>query len=170
MLHNRNMPVTADTLRQQFDYSTWASQRLLEEANKLPAEELARDFSTADRSVVETLAHVFAADRVWLARVQGTPRASFIEDRDRELATLNKEWPEIQQSWKQLLAGMSDQDIQKVVEFKDLKGNPNQQPLWKIVMHLVNHGTHHRGQVSGFLRAMGHTPPAIDLMVYYRTH
>ena len=170
MGHNRSMPVTADTLRQQLDYSFWASQRLLEEAGKLTAEELKQDFKTADRSVVETLAHVFAADRVWLGRVQGTPPASFIEDRDRELTVLNQEWPAIQQGWKQLLSGMSDQDIQKVIEFKDLKGNPYQQSLWKIVLHLVNHGTHHRGQVSGFLRALGHTPPAIDLMVYYRTH
>jgi uncharacterized damage-inducible protein DinB len=33
---------------------------------------------------------------------------------------------------------------------------------------VVNHGTHHRGQVSGFLRSMGHTPPALDLIAYYR--
>jgi uncharacterized damage-inducible protein DinB len=25
------------------------------------------------------------------------------------------------------------------------------------------------GQVSGFLRAMGHTPPPLDLMEYYMT-
>jgi uncharacterized damage-inducible protein DinB len=33
---------------------------------------------------------------------------------------------------------------------------------------VVNHGTHHRGQVSGFLRVMGHTPPPLDLVFYYR--
>jgi uncharacterized damage-inducible protein DinB len=32
---------------------------------------------------------------------------------------------------------------------------------------MVNHGTHHRGQVSGFLRAMGLAPP-LDLVFYYR--
>jgi uncharacterized damage-inducible protein DinB len=41
--------------------------------------------------------------------------------------------------------------------------------LWKIVLHVVNHGTHHRGQASGFLRAMGHVPPPLDLIAYYRT-
>jgi uncharacterized damage-inducible protein DinB len=32
----------------------------------------------------------------------------------------------------------------------------------------VNHGTHHRGQVAGFLRAMGKAPPPLDLMAFYR--
>jgi uncharacterized damage-inducible protein DinB len=36
------------------------------------------------------------------------------------------------------------------------------------VLHVVNHGTHHRGQVAGFLRTMGHAPPALDLIAYYR--
>ena len=34
----------------------------------------------------------------------------------------------------------------------DTKGRPWKQPLWQVVQHMVNHGTHHRGQVSGFLR------------------
>lgn len=163
------MPVSADTLRQQLDYSAWASQRLLEEANKLSADELTRDFKTADKSVLETLVHVFAADRIWLARVQGTTR-SFLDPQDRDLAVLNKEWPALQQSWKQYAAPLSDQDVLKVIDYKDTKGNPYQQPVWQILLHLVNHGTHHRGQVSGFLRAMGHTPPVLDLMAYYRNH
>ena len=164
------MPVSADTLRQQLDYSAWASQRLLDEANKLPAAELTRDFQTADKSVLETLTHVFAADRIWLSRVQGTTRASFIDPHDRDLEVLNKEWPALQQTWKQYTASLSDQDVLKVISYKDTKGNAYQQPLWQILLHLVNHGTHHRGQVSGFLRSMGHTPPVLDLMAYYRTH
>ncbi len=57
-----------------------------------------------------------------------------------------------------------------MIEYKDLKGNPYQSPLWQIVLHLVNHGSHHRGQVSGMLRALGKTPPPLDLIAYYRTH
>jgi uncharacterized damage-inducible protein DinB len=49
-----------------------------------------------------------------------------------------------------------------------MRGNPWRQPLGQLVLHVVNHGTHHRGQVSGFLRAMGHVPPKLDLVSYYR--
>jgi uncharacterized damage-inducible protein DinB len=49
-----------------------------------------------------------------------------------------------------------------------MRGNPWTQPLWEIVLHVVNHGTHHRGQAAGFLRSLGHTPPKLDLIFYYR--
>ena len=163
-----SMPVSADTLRLQLDYSNWASQRLMDAAAKLIPEELKRDFKTADKSVVETLAHVFAADRIWLARVQGTPRDKFIGPEDCDLTAMNKEWPAVREGWKKLMASLSDQDVLKVISYKDLKGNPYQTPLWQIVLHLVNHGTHHRGQVSGFLRAMGYTPQPLDLIAFYR--
>jgi uncharacterized damage-inducible protein DinB len=55
-----------------------------------------------------------------------------------------------------------------ILEYQDLKGNPWRQSVWQIVLHVVNHATHHRGQVSGFLRSMGHTPPPVDLIAYYR--
>jgi uncharacterized damage-inducible protein DinB len=162
------MPVSADTLRLQLDYSAWASQRLLDAAAKLTPEELARDFKTADKSVLNTLVHVFAADRIWLSRVQGVTRATFIDPEDQDLGVLNQEWPALQQRWKQCTAPLSDQDALKVISYKDLKGNSYQQPLWQILLHLVNHGTHHRGQVSGFLRALGHQPPPLDLIAFYR--
>ncbi|MFL6446663.1 MAG: DinB family protein [Bryobacteraceae bacterium] len=37
-----------------------------------------------------------------------------------------------------------------------------------LLSHVVNHSTHHRGQVSGFLRAMNYTPPPLDLVAYHR--
>jgi uncharacterized damage-inducible protein DinB len=51
---------------------------------------------------------------------------------------------------------------------KDLRGNTWTQPFWQLVLHVVNHATHHRGQVSGFLRAMGRVPPPLDLVAFYR--
>ena len=54
------MTVDVRTLRTHLDYTAWASARLLEAADKLTPEELTRDFGTADKSVVGSLAHVVA--------------------------------------------------------------------------------------------------------------
>ena len=142
---------------------------MLEAASKLTQEELSRDFKTSDKTVASTLAHAFAADRVWLGRIQGNPPASFIDDKDRRLDVLQKEWPALQQRWNHWAAPLTDQDVLAKISYKDLKGNPYQTPLWQILLHVVNHATHHRGQVSGFLRTMGHTPPPLDLIAFYRT-
>jgi uncharacterized damage-inducible protein DinB len=163
------MTIDVNILRTHLDYTAWASNRLLEVAAKLSPEELTRDFGTADKSVVGTLAHVFAADRIWMARIEGKPPAKFITDEDRDLALMNRDWPGLLGVWKQWAAGLNGESLAQSASYKDLKGNAYTTPYWQIILHVVNHGTHHRGQVSGFLRTMGHVPPPLDLMAYYRS-
>lgn len=161
------MPISADAAREHIEYSAWATRRLLDAAARLSPDELTRDFATSDRSVLGTLAHTFGADRVWLLRVTGRPQQG-LSEADRDFATIRREWPAVIDGWREWARGMTDETILAVLDYKDLKGNPWRQPLWQIVLHVVNHATHHRGQVSGFLRSMGHTPPPLDLIAYYR--
>ena len=160
--------MTSEILKTHINYTAWASNRLLEAAASLSAEELERDFLTADKSVLGTLVHTFAADRAWYHRVEGTPRATFIDPEDRTLAALLSTWPEYHKKWQQQLATETGESIQRIVTFTDLKGKQHQQPFWQIILHMVNHGSHHRGQVSGFIRGMGKVPPQLDLIFYYR--
>ncbi len=162
------MSVSADTLRLHLDYTAWASGKLLAEAAKLTPEELTRDFKTADKNVLDTLLHVYAADRIWLSRIQGASPSTFISESDRGFDVLQREWPALLKRWKEWAAPLKDQGAVAKVAYRDMKGNPYEQPLWQILLHVVNHGTHHRGQASGFMRAMGHTPPQLDLIYYYR--
>src|SRR5262245_38890252 len=162
------MSVTADTLRLHFDYTAWATSKLLATAVTLPPEHLTHDFGTADGSIVGTLAHTFAADRIWLARITGAPIPTFLTDADRSIDVLQKEWPALHGRWKQWTASLTDESARQEITYRDLKGNPWTQTLWKLLLHVVNHGTHHRGQVSGFIRSLGHTPPPTDLL-YFRS-
>ncbi|MCS7025399.1 MAG: DinB family protein [Bryobacteraceae bacterium] len=163
------MSVPAEILRQHLGYSEWASQRLVSAAASLSQEELHRDFKHASKSILGTLAHIFAADRIWINRVTATPQATFLDpEKDLRLETLQQEWPLISERWRAFLAAENDDSVQRRIPYQDLKGNAYSTPLWQIVLHVVNHGSHHRGQVSAMLRALGYTPPPIDLIVYYR--
>jgi uncharacterized damage-inducible protein DinB len=162
------MSVSAEVLRSQIDYTAWANLRLLDAAAKLSPEELTRDFQTADGSVVDTLAHVFAADRIWLTRITGGLPHPFISDEDCELPALQTAWPPLMERWKTWAAALTDEQVNSQFSYADLKGNPWTQSVWQVVLHVVNHGTHHRGQIAGFVRSMGHTPPTLDLIYYYR--
>ena len=163
------MPVSAQALRTHLDYNAWASGRVLDAAARLSSEELSRDFKTADGTVLDTLVHTFAADRLWFSRVEGKPRERFIEERDRSLSVLQEEWPAVHERWRSWAASLSDEAAMAHLSYVDLKGRQWQQALWQIVLHVVNHGTHHRGAVSGFIRSMGHTPPVLDLIAFYRS-
>jgi uncharacterized damage-inducible protein DinB len=165
------MSVSAATLRTHIDYTAWATRRLMDAVGELSDEELGRDFGTADRGVLDTLAHVYAADRLWLGRIQGLPNpgfAGFITSADRTLAVLQNDWPALLERWKQWGAGLTEEKALEPLVYSDLKGGARREALWQIVFHVVNHGTHHRGQVSGFLRTLGRVPPGLDLIIYYR--
>jgi uncharacterized damage-inducible protein DinB len=163
-----SVSVSANVLRSHLAYTAWASQRLVHAASLLSETELTHDFNTSERSVLGTLVHTFAADRLWLARFQRAPHAGYSSEADYHLKLLQTEWPALHTRWSQWVDGLTDQEIHATLDYKDMKGNPWSQPLWQLVLHVVNHGTHHRGQVSGFLRALGHAPPPLDLVVYYR--
>ncbi len=161
------MPLSIEELRDHFAYSAWASQRLVRAASELTETELIRDFQTADHSVLGTLVHTFAADRVWLTRLRKAPQ-QFSTPADYHLAVLQNEWPEVYRQWDQCLAEMTDDSVRTDLTYQDLRGNTWSQPVCQLVLHVVNHATHHRGQVAGFLRTMGRTPPALDLVAFYR--
>jgi uncharacterized damage-inducible protein DinB len=158
----------ADLLRTHLDYTAWASTRVVHAASELTSGELMHDFKTADKSVLGTLVHVFAVDRLWLARIEGEPHGAFVTEADRKLSVIQNDWPALHERWKKWAAGITEESALSNIAYTDMKGNKWSQPLWELVLHVVNHGTHHRGQVSGFLRALGRVPPPIDLVVYYR--
>lgn len=162
------MLISPDVLRSHLAYTTWATRRLVGAAAQLPPEELTHDFKTADRSVLGTLVHVYAADRIWLARLTQAPSGPFVTDADYRLSVLQEDWPALHARWQQWAGALTDEAAHANLAYKDTKGNPYTQPVWQVVLHVVNHGTHHRGQAAGFLRTLGRTPPPLDLAAYYR--
>lgn len=164
------MLLSADVLRSHIGYTGWASGLLVEAAGALTREDLTRDFGTADKSVLGTLVHVFGADRLWLARLKGEPAGDYLKEADYQLTVLQCDWPALYRRWQEWADGLSDEAALAQVSYTDMRGHPWRQPLGQLVLHVVNHGTHHRGQVSGFLRTMGHAPPKLDLVSYYRAN
>ncbi len=161
------MSVPVDVLRLHLRYTTWASARIVAAASRLTAEELTRDFKSADRHVLGTLAHVYAADRAWFGRIQGAPPPVFLDSEvDVRLTVLQQEWPALLARWQAWVDALGDSS--GLASYHDLQGKPHTTPLWQIVLHVVNHATHHRGQAAAMMRAMGHVPPPLDLIRYYR--
>ena len=158
--------MTTETLKQHIAYTTWATDRIMRAVEQIPAEHLTHDFRTGDRTILGTLVHTFGADRIWLRRMLGEPLTAFLTDEDRSLATLQREWPIVLSRWGDWVNGVKDPSI--TITHLDLSGKPWTHTAWEVVFHVVNHATHHRGQVSGFLRTLGHTPPQLDLIRYYR--
>ena len=163
------MTVSLEVLQHHVNYSNWATCRLLDAVSGMSVEELTHDFGTADKSILGTLAHLYASEKNWLARIQGGTTA--VQQRtsgDNQLEPLRHKWTETQNNWKTWVGQLPPNVPDQVMEYLDLQGRKWAQPLWQILLHVVNHSTHHRGQVSGFLRALGKTPPPLDFIAFVR--
>jgi uncharacterized damage-inducible protein DinB len=154
-------------LRNHVDYTRWATTRLLQAADALEDEQRQQDFGTADKSVLGTMLHVFRSERTWLQRLQfGTLKIPWGLPED--WSGITEQWPALHTEWQEWGQRLTEEDPNRLLNYSDLKGRPWVQPVWQIVLHAVNHSTHHRGQVAGFLRALGKAPPSLDFIAFMR--
>lgn len=161
------MPSVTKILRYQLDFTTWATERMLDAATKLTPEELTHDFKTSDKTILGTLTHDYRAERIWLNRMYGKG-LNFRVDGDDTLTALQTNWPTVRTGWSDWARSLTEEITASDLIYSDLKGNTWTQPVWAIVLHVTNHSSHHRGQAVGFIRALGHTPPNVDLIAYAR--
>ena len=105
---------------------------------------------------------------IWLEHWQGrSPVALLPESEFLTLASVRERWAEIERGLGAYVASLSPSDLDRVVEYRNLKGNRFAYPMRSMLHHLVNHGTYHRGQVTTLLRQLGARPRATDLLRYY---
>jgi uncharacterized damage-inducible protein DinB len=152
-----------------YDYNAWANHRSLDAAAALTAEQFTRPMGSSFGSVRNTLAHICGGEWVWLERFQGRSPAALPEaSQYADLAVLRERWAEQEARLLSFVSKLTQEDLDRVMEYKTLKFGVYRNPLWQSMQHLVNHGTYHRGQVTTLLRQLGAQPILTDLMHYYR--
>lgn len=159
--------MTSDMVRTLYRYSAWATARILEHAARLRPDELAKPSGASFSSVRETLVHIMAAQWIWLARWKGSSPTSLLAAREfPDIASIRARWDQIDGETQRFVAGVTDADLARVVEYKNTHGERWAYPLWQQVVHQVNHATQHRGEVAAALTELGHSPGDLDLLIY----
>lgn len=152
-----------------YAYDRWANRRILGAALALPPEALDRDLGSSFPSVRATLAHVLASDWIWLERWLGRSPSGVPAEWDLSTgAAIEARWREVEGAVQSFVESLSGADLDRIVDYRTLAGTPFSQPLGHLLRHVVNHSTYHRGQLVTMLRQLGATPPATDLVVFYR--
>ena len=162
--------MTQQELRVLVDYHYWARDRVLAACEQLSPDQFTRDLGNSFRSVRDTLSHLHGAEWIWLSRLHGTSPASLLpHDRFPELAAVRAAWAQTETDVRELVGGLDEASLQRVIEYRLLNGQPGASRTWHIVQHLVNHASYHRGQVTTMLRQLGAAPPKpLDLIAFYR--
>lgn len=151
-------------------YNDWANGRVLEATAALTPGQFTRDLGASFSSVRGTLLHLLGAERIWLARWKGSsPSALLPEEWEMDThARVRTRFEEVAAERRAFLAGLGEPALHEPVEYRNTRGRAFSQPLWELLLHVVNHSTYCRGQVTVLLRRLGAEPMATDLLLYHR--
>jgi uncharacterized damage-inducible protein DinB len=152
-----------------YEYNAWADRRVLEAASALTKEQFTKQLGSSFSSVRDTLSHIYGGEWVWLERFQGRSPSAFPDDSEfADIVKLKASWAVLEPALLNFVRGLTQEDLDRVMEYKTFKFGVYRNPLWQSMQHLVNHGTYHRGQVTTMLRQLGAQPILTDLMHFYR--
>jgi uncharacterized damage-inducible protein DinB len=158
-----------EDFRLLYDFNAWANLRTLDSCAALTPEQFTRDLGSSFKSVRDTLAHLYGAQWIWLERWHGRVPTGFPTPAEfPDLETTRVRFAEVDSNLVDYAASLNADDIQRVIEFKSMAGQPFAQPLWQMLQHVANHSTYHRGQIATMLRQLGSKATSTDLIAFYR--
>jgi len=150
-------------------FNQWANREIYGAVVGLPEAEIHKQRPAAYfGSILGTLNHILAIDRLWFGRMAGVD--SGINRLDQILYEDFPALQEVRQTEDQrivdLVDGWDEAALAGTRDYKDIKGNPWTMPIRRMLATVFNHQTHHRGQVHALLKEAGQEPPALDLPVF----
>jgi uncharacterized damage-inducible protein DinB len=164
-------PLHIDEMRSLYDYTYWATDRLFETVANLSEEQLNDEMPNGIGSIRVTLVHLVSGHWIWRERWQGNSSATRLNPDDfPTLETIRERWQEEKHRISELLATLSDEDLERQVTYSNTGGRVLQLSLWRAMLHLVNHGTQHRSEIAMRLTELGHSPGELGMSVFFLTH
>lgn len=150
--------------RQLARYHAWATARLLDGAGELTEDEARCDTGLFFRSVHGTLNHLAVTERIWQARVMDgdSPRLPLDAQVHDDRTALAGELHAAAGRWVAWIDAQPAQALDGELHYRRGNGEAVAVPLAPTLGHIFNHATHHRGQVTAALTAMGRSGPELD--------
>lgn len=155
--------------RTNLEFMKWADEIMLAALLNVPSDRVTAATGSSFKSMLDTLSHVYLAELVWFKRIHGEPKRLAELESPPDPSALAKASADLHKSWLDWAASMGPEDWPGPFKFRSSAGVESTMSYWQIVMHVVNHGSYHRGQFATMLRQAGIVPPATDLIIYYRS-
>ncbi len=152
------MSTQIDRYRAKFQYDTWANRQALASLRAMnPAPEKARLW----------LAHIVGAQDVWLSRLQKDVPCTAAWP-DLSLAQIEARLEGLCGIWEMLLDQMREPQLEQMISYANLAGQPFSTARSEIFDHVLFHGAYHRGQIAAQIREHGGQPNTTDHIVWLR--
>ncbi|MDF2835274.1 MAG: damage-inducible protein DinB [Paenibacillus sp.] len=155
-----------------YHYHVWANQTIIGRIKELPNDVLSQEVNSSFPTIAHALSHIYAIDKTWYLVLTGTGMPEAMQACGADYVKVYDTADE----YAELYAKLSEQvgqwlgsgvDVEQTILLDNPFAGPRETRLSEIVLHLVNHGTYHRGNISTMLRQQGHASVMNDYSLYW---
>jgi uncharacterized damage-inducible protein DinB len=140
-----------------YAYNAWANRRIIACMSRQ---------QVTDEKTLTVFGHLVAANFIWLNRIKGLPKSEFELWGKYDLTRLAEMVGRADREWIAFINETEQYD--RILKYKNYVGEYFENSVQQIMIHLVNHGSYHRGQVAMMLRQNGFEPINTDFITYDR--
>lgn len=153
---------TVEIFRMLSAYNASLYRRLWDSMMQLTEAQFVQDLPYAHGSLRNHIVHVAGVDGRWLRGLQERPDPMSFNPDPRDYldrASARALWESTSQELEAYVAALDDARLAQTARGMG-------EPVWQILMHLVNHGTDHRAQMLRIVHEFGGPTFAQDFIVY----
>lgn len=148
-------------------YNIWATQRLSSSLSTISDDDFYRDCGLFFKSISGTLNHLLVGEHyLWFQRFESgnSPQLALNHILHAERQTLLNDLNMRTKNWLYFLDHLKPERLRSDLSYTSTNGQSICLPFSDVLLHVFNHGTHHRGQITASLSAMGYPSPELDLI------
>jgi uncharacterized damage-inducible protein DinB len=155
-----------------YNYHVWANGVIIDRLKELPKEIYHKEIQSGFSSVSKVLSHIYLTDYAWFDIISGksmNDAMAFTNQLREQVETksieeMKKIFLDLSERNKALLT--SREDIEKLIVVDNPYAGLLETSISESVLHVVTHGSYHRGNIATMLRQMGHTSVMQDFGLY----
>lgn len=165
------MSTAIELLQRLNQHRAWVNENLVAAAAGLDLADLGREFAIGQGSVWKSLVHMYAAEYVWLATLQGNEQAccpgdvpgklpgnQLGEGAIQSLAELREKWLAQDRQWLACIDAFSAKSLDELVYRVAVSMGGTRIPIHRsdAVLHCCLHAHYTSAQIINMLRQLGH--------------
>lgn len=154
-----------------FKYNAWANERVFQAAAALPKETIHQHTGEVGETLLRAMIHIL--DVAWSWRVgcetRTLPNRSLSEETLPDIPALIEFNRKEMGYMLSYLHTLKDEDFTGTILYRyDIHSEAHTGKLWHILIHIINHGTHHRAEICQRMVSLGAQPVQIDFNEYLK--
>jgi uncharacterized damage-inducible protein DinB len=114
-------------------------------------------------SIWKQLVHILTCEEGWVHDLQNRPFACWYAEDCPTLAALQASKNRVLEATRTYLGNLTEEQLNTIIEAPPADWAGELRSPAFILLHVITHAFHHKGQVVAMLRILGYPPPDTDL-------